>query len=283
MRFLILLLVAGWWCRPAAAQAPTPPLAPEAAALVGTYRLTYRPDSTDAKTRTEIMYLLLGKTLSLFQSRGEQAGDSLATAMDKLPFNQETVTLLTTQLLALPHSRFSYLIYKTTAPRRVYCYDNIGLQHYRYEEPADAFTWTITPTTATVAGYICQRATTTFGGRQWEAWFTREVPVSDGPYKFYGLPGLIVKVGDTRQHYIFELLKLARPTAGRLITLPKKTPIGTDRAAFRRAHADYDADPMGHLDPARNGGAGFIAQDPAAARQKARDNARKRNNPLELK
>lgn len=165
----------------------------------------------------------------------------------------------------------------------MYCYDNIGLQHYRYEEPADAFTWTITPTTATVAGYICQRATTTFGGRQWEAWFTREVPVSDGPYKFYGLPGLIVKVGDTRQHYIFELLKLARPTAGRLITLPKKTPIGTDRAAFRRAHADYDADPMGHLDPARNGGAGFIAQDPAAARQKARDNARKRNNPLELK
>lgn len=165
----------------------------------------------------------------------------------------------------------------------MYFFDRIGIQHYRYEEPADAFAWTIMPTTATVAGYICQRATTTFGGRQWEAWFTREVPLSDGPYKFYGLPGLIVKVGDTRQYYVFELLKLVKPAAERQITMPAKASAPTNKAAFRRARADYDADPMGHMDPARNNGSGFIAQDPVAARQRARDNARKRNNPLELR
>ena len=286
MRFLFLLLAAGWLHQPAAAQAPTPPPASEAATLVGTYRLTYQPDSTNPAPRSEIMYLLLGKTLSQFHSQGTQAVDSLITVMDKLPFNQETATITLTQFELLPHSRFHYNIYKTTAPRCVYCYDNIGLQHYRYEEPADVFIWTITPATATVAGYACQRATATFGGRQWEAWFTREVPVSDGPYKFCGLPGLIVKVGDTRQRYVFELLKLAKPATERRIMVPTRAAAATDKAAFRRAKNDYDTNPMGYLAPARNGGAGVYSTDGSSSeqmQQRAREVARKRNNPLELK
>ncbi|AMR26019.1 hypothetical protein A0257_02155 [Hymenobacter psoromatis] len=276
------MLAAGWWSRPAAAQAPTPPLVPEAATLVGTYRLTYQPDSTDAKTRTEILYLWLGKTLSLFESQGKFASDSLVDTVKDIPFNQETAPLLTQQILALPHSRFNYGIYKTTAPRHLYYYDRIGLQHYRYEEPTP-LAWTILPATATVAGYACQRATTSFGGRQWEAWFTREVSVSDGPYKFYGLPGLIVKVGDTRQHYVFELAKLAKPVAERLLTFPTKAAATTNRAAFRRARADYDADPVSRMAPAAGGGAGVIMQDPDKARQLARERLKRNNNPLELK
>ncbi len=265
-----------------AQSAPTPLLTPEAATLVGTYRLTYRPDSTNPAPRSEIMYLLLGKALSQFHSQGEQVSDSLLVEAANIPFSQESTDVLWQKFLASPHSRFHYTIYKTMAPRRVYCYDKIGFQHYRYEEPTDAFNWTITPATATVAGYACQRATTTFGGRQWEAWFTREVPVSDGPYKFYGLPGLIMKVGDTRGYYVFELLKLAKPATGRRIAAPARAAASTDKVTFRRARADYDADPLGNMDPARNGGAGVIARDPATANQKVRENARKRNNPLEL-
>ncbi len=185
----------------------------------------------------------------------------------------------------MPHSQFHYSIYKTVALKRVYSYDRLGMQSYCYEEPTP-LAWTPTPATATLAGYACQRATTTFGGRQWEAWFTRAVPVSDGPYKFYGLPGLIVKVSDTRQHYVFELAQLTKPTRERLLTLPKKTPTTTDRAAFRRALAAYNADPMGSLAAASNGRAGVYSADGSGQeqlQQRARENARKRNNPLELK
>ena len=282
MRFFFLLLLVGAWWRPAA-QAPTPPLTPEPAALVGTYRLTYQPDSTDPARRTDILYLLLGKTLSRFQSRGEQLIDSLLVRAAGMSLHEANSDLLWKQFLAMPHSQFHYSIYKTVALRRVCFYDRLGMQSYRYEEPTPP-AWTLVPTTATVAGYACQRATTSYGGRQWEAWFTRAVPVSDGPYKFYGLPGLIVKVSDTRQHYVFELTQLTKPTTEHLITLPRKTPITTDRATFGRAMAAYNADPAGWA--GANDGTVVTSTSgatPDQLRARARENARKRNNALELR
>jgi len=280
--FLFLLTLAALSGFLAGAQ--TPALAPEPAVLVGTYRLTYQPDSANSAKRTEVLYLLLGKTLSKFQSRGEQAFDSILTVYDGVSVNQTNASISTSQLITLARSRFHYTIYKLAASRQVYHYDRISTTHYRYEEPANSLNWTITPAMATVAGYACQRATASYGGRQWEAWFTREVPVSEGPYKFYGLPGLIVKVSDTRQHYVFELAKLTKPTTESLLTLPKKTPIATDRATFRRAQADYNADPAGY----QAGAYGTVVTSTSGAtpdqlRQRAREVARRRNNILELR
>jgi GLPGLI family protein len=271
---------------PLASFAQTPTMAPEPAILVGTYRLTYQPDSTDSTKRSDIFYLLLGKTLSKFQSRGEQAADSLLAIFNAMPFNSENLELMDKQMVHMPHSRFHYTIYKKAGSEHVYFDDRIVTTHYRYEEPAGSLTWTITPITATVTGYACQRATTSYGGRQWEAWFTREVPVSEGPYKFYGLPGFIVKVADTRQHYVFELAQLIKPATQRLITLPKKTPNTTDRATFRQALTTYNADPMGSLAAASNGRARVYSPDGSSqdqVEQRARENARKRNNALELR
>jgi GLPGLI family protein len=264
----------------AAAQAPT--LAPEPAVLVGTYRLTYQPDSTDPTTRTDMQCLLLGKTLSRFTSRATLANDSLLAVFNALPFNQETAQQFGGQLEKISHSRFHYNIYKTAATHQLIYDDHIGLAHYRYEEPAGFLTWVITPDRASRAGYACQRATTTLGGRQWEAWFTREVPVSEGPYKFSGLPGLIVQVADTRRHYVFELLALGKPTPARLVALPVKAPTSTDRATFLRALAAYRRDPLASLSAASNGRMSVTTLDPIAE-QRARENARKRNNPLELR
>jgi len=262
------------------ATAQTPPTS-EPASLVGTYRLTYQPDSTNPATRTELLYLLLGKTQSQFESQGKRAFDSLLVVARNLPFNQETAWALSNKLNALPHTRQNYTIYKTGTPRRLYHDERLGRQHYRYEEPA-APAWTLTPATATVAGYSCQRATTTLGGRQWEAWFTREVPVSDGPYTFCGLPGLIVKVGDTRQHYVFELLRLAQPTTGYLIAPPAEVPTSTDRTTFRKAKTDYNGHAIEQMLASGNLRLGS-AEQTEAVKQRVHENTKHRNNPLELK
>jgi GLPGLI family protein len=63
----------------------------------------------------------------------------------------------------------------------------------------------------TILHYKAQKATTESGGRKWTAWFTTEVPLQDGPYKFSGLPGLILEIGDQSKSHQFSL-KGIRPS-----------------------------------------------------------------------
>ena len=41
--------------------------------------------------------------------------------------------------------------------------------------------------------YECFMATADYHGRKWTAWFAPEIPVSDGPWKLCGLPGIILQ------------------------------------------------------------------------------------------
>ena len=61
-----------------------------------------------------------------------------------------------------------------------------------YEEEAPELEWEMTGEHGTVASFDCQKAECDFRGRRWEAWFTPEIPVSEGPWKLKGLPGLIL-------------------------------------------------------------------------------------------
>ncbi|MFP3599126.1 GLPGLI family protein [Chryseobacterium sp. SIMBA_029] len=65
--------------------------------------------------------------------------------------------------------------------------------------------WKILPEKKMIGEYQCQKAVLDFAGRQWTAWFTEEIPFSDGPYKFRGLPGLIVQIGDSKEYHVFQL------------------------------------------------------------------------------
>ena len=79
---------------------------------------------------------------------------------------------------------------------------------YKCEDKVSPMQWEISSDTLTVLGYLCQKATTTFRGRQYEAWFTQDIPVNDGPWKLYGLPGLILKANDSEKIFSFDIVGL---------------------------------------------------------------------------
>lgn len=51
-------------------------------------------------------------------------------------------------------------------------------------------------------------ATGHYGGRDYEAWFTPQIPYPVGPYRFGGLPGLIVTLNSTDDYVNYELLRI---------------------------------------------------------------------------
>ncbi|WP_175620670.1 GLPGLI family protein [Chryseobacterium schmidteae] len=86
-------------------------------------------------------------------------------------------------------------------------YEYIGdVNFYKIDEPVN-MQWKILDSTKSINELKLQKAETNFGGRKWVAWFAQEIPISYGPYKFNGLPGLIVELYDTKKNYIFKLIK----------------------------------------------------------------------------
>lgn len=70
----------------------------------------------------------------------------------------------------------------------------------------DEMKWKLLQETQEYNGYKLQKATTDFGGRTWDAWFSNEVNIKEGPYKFRGLPGLIFILEDTDKNFIYKLI-----------------------------------------------------------------------------
>ena len=75
---------------------------------------------------------------------------------------------------------------------------------FKYSEPIPALQWKIEGKDSVIAGYHCQAATTSLRGRRWRAWFTLDIPVSDGPWKLCGLPGLILRATDEQGYFDFD-------------------------------------------------------------------------------
>ena len=61
-----------------------------------------------------------------------------------------------------------------------------------------------------VLGYKCQRATCRWRGRDYVAWFAPDIPIRRGPWKFGGLPGLIMKIHDVDSLYVFEAVAIEK-------------------------------------------------------------------------
>jgi GLPGLI family protein len=73
-------------------------------------------------------------------------------------------------------------------------YDEWADELHYYTEPLGEQRWNIVEDSiTTVLGYECLMAKSDYHGRNWTAWFAPEIPLSFGPWKFRGLPGLILK------------------------------------------------------------------------------------------
>jgi GLPGLI family protein len=89
-------------------------------------------------------------------------------------------------------------------------------KEFIYEEHLPKFDWKIQSDTLTVLGYKCIKAVTTFRGRTYHAWFTPFIPIRQGPWKFNGLPGLILKAADTEGYFEWMATSIEKPQSRKI-------------------------------------------------------------------
>ena len=75
----------------------------------------------------------------------------------------------------------------------------------QFSEREDKIDWELTGNSAEVCGRQCSEAKAQFHGRVFSAWFCSEIPVSSGPWKLGGLPGLILKAESDDGSYRWEM------------------------------------------------------------------------------
>ena len=200
-----------------------------------TYKLTYKLDSTNLdESKSEYMILFAGDELSKFSSRAVTLSKTYEISGNSGYTPPQVVSEFHYRILKQPES--GKIFYTLKIPKMN--------DRFFYTEELDQFEWQILPVTKSIKDYKVQKAKTSFKGRDYIAWFTPEIPISEGPYKFNGLPGLILEIADTEKHWNFEFFGLEKLSPKVSYKTNLKMYAETERNELQNLWRQYKSDPM---------------------------------------
>ena len=199
---------------------------------------------TDCQPNSETMMLEVGKKCSQFYSYTTYLRDSTLIADYANKVSQD---ILQQHAKAYGNGRITYRIYKNYPTGKVTTLDRLATSNFRCEEKNEKPVWTLLSDTATILTYHCRKATCHFRGRSYTAWFTMEIPVSEGPWKLCGLPGFIIKAEDARGHYSFECTGIEQSDESKPLLFNGKGSESISRRDLNKVYERYAKDPVGFI------------------------------------
>lgn len=155
------------------------------------YELQLKMDSTENEHQKFYMVLDINKNETKFYGRDLLVADSLNKKFGNLDNKHVDMT--------------GQVIKRKKGSFNNENFINIKFGYYSYKT-TDIINWKIENDIKKYNNYDLQKATADFGGRHWVAWFNKDVPFNEGPYKFHGLPGLIFEIQDDKNNFIYKLV-----------------------------------------------------------------------------
>lgn len=197
------------------------------------------------KVTEETMMLEVGKNLSKFYSYTKYVCDSVL-AVDYA--NKTSQEIVNEHIKQYGGSKLSERTFKGYPSRKVTTLDEVaGIAQLRCEENEERPQWKILADNGNILSYLCEKAECRFKGRTWTAWFTTEIPVSDGPWKLCGLPGLILKAEDSEGHYSFTATGMEQCHTDKPILFDGRKYEPVNRKEYDQVHMRFYADPIGFV------------------------------------
>ena len=203
------------------------------------------PDTLERdKFKTQTMVLRMNtKGISVYQEYGKFRSDSVTAARTrngkiKLSDSNEAIKYQT-------KARDNITIAKSWPEKhKILVRELIGLDGtFYYTEDKTDFGWEVDFTqTKEIGGYTCHSAKGSYAGRDYQAWFTPEIPISDGPWLFCGLPGLILEVSSLDKEFLYTCMSIQAGT-GPVSLRSLDTAFKTTRERFLKAKERYKVNP----------------------------------------
>ncbi|MCS3533081.1 GLPGLI family protein [Chryseobacterium sp. JUb7] len=204
------------------------------------YIVKFLRDTTDVTSKKEeITGLWIGGNTSIFKSDQKAKYDSLALETIKNSIKNATDGNMVIDFSKLPKPSFVPEVYKKD--HTIDIFDKILNTTYEFQAQEE-IKWIIINETKTIGAYKCRKATGRYRNKNITAWYTEEIPISEGPYTFKGLPGLVVEAYDDKYffHFIFVgLSNIKEP----IISI--RNTVKTDYIKFIRKRNDFQNDPVG--------------------------------------
>lgn len=201
--------------------------------LKASYAFKRIPDSTNpALSATDLFVLEVGSLATKFFSYNKIVSDSILS--EQFNMQQNSNGLSVSLDMRGVQAGSSAIFFRSISSNVFSCSDELGMVRYKYIDTVGQLQWIIKQDTASYLGYKCIKAITRFRGRNYIAWFTQEIPVSAGPYKFCGLPGLIINIVDDKSNFEFTLTSLTFLTEKKALLLQEKKSILVTKKDFKR-------------------------------------------------
>ena len=183
--------------------------------------------------------LEIGTKASKFYSKKTDAYERMRSDPDAYAAYAKLLKAEKPDFSILPARHGTLVIYNNYPEGKRTIHDAVFFDYYVFEDDNLPQQWTmIADSVKTILGHTCRKATCSYRGRNYEAWYAIDLPVNAGPWKFSGLPGLIMSVQDTKGHYTFEikgLMKAKEPIE--YIEYSNRKFSHTDRKTFLRTNA----------------------------------------------
>ena len=160
------------------------------------YEFKLKTDSTSTEYRNCTLSLYISEKKSIVQDFYKEKSDSALISLN--PERYYDMSNYSKKVL-------NSVISKDFENQELVYSELVGMNNLGYKEKLPLFNWKIEKDNKIISGYKCIKATTRHRGRNYIAWFAPEIPFQDGPYKFSGLPGLIIEIYDDKRNFIFSL------------------------------------------------------------------------------
>ena len=184
----------------------------EPAILEVHYIKTSVSDTLKNRSHSDPMILRIGKIASMFYPPKRMWDDSLRrTDFESYLKINRKVNPAGSKFTPIAGLEREYL-FRNVQDGETMVYRTIAGMDYCYTEPTESPLWKITSESKNILGYDCILAKCDFRGRQWNAWFAPDIPVKEGPWKLFGLPGLVLEANDSKEHYSYKAVGIYTDT-----------------------------------------------------------------------